>query len=217
MRRVRLLVVAVLALALLGVSPALGSGKAGWVHAWTAMPQLTEPHNLPPAPFTQENLVMDDTTLRQTVRVTEGGQQIRLRFSNAFGGTALPITKVAVALPANGQARVAAIRPGSSRPVTFQGRASVTVPIGAPGDLRPADLPGRRRRQPHGDAATWPGARPPPTSPRIRAPGRPRTSWPGTTSPTPTCPGPRPPTTGTSSAASRPPPTPGRSSWSATR
>ncbi|GLX93529.1 SGNH/GDSL hydrolase family protein [Herbidospora sp. NBRC 101105] len=131
MKRVRLLLVTVLTVALLGVTPALGQGRPDWVHTWTSMPQLTEPHNLPPAPFTQDNLVMDDTTLRQTVRVTTGGRQVRLRFSNAFGGVALPITKAAVALPADGRAGVAAIRPGSSRPVTFQGRASVSVPVGA--------------------------------------------------------------------------------------
>ncbi|WP_245657908.1 SGNH/GDSL hydrolase family protein [Herbidospora mongoliensis] len=130
-----------LAVALLGVSPALGSGEVGWVHTWTAMPQLTEPHNLPPAPFTQDNLVMDDTTLRQTVRVTAGGRQLRLRFSNAFGGAALPITKVAVALPAGGQAGAASIRPGSSRPVTFQGRESVSVPVGALAVSDPLNFP----------------------------------------------------------------------------
>ncbi|WP_062434238.1 SGNH/GDSL hydrolase family protein [Herbidospora daliensis] len=141
MKRVRLLVVTVLAVALLGVTPALGQGRPDWVHTWTSMPQLTEPHNLPPAPFTQENLVMDDTTLRQTVRVTAGGRQVRLRFSNAFGGVALPVTKVAVALPANGQAGVAAIRPGSSRPVTFQGRTSVSVPVGAQAVSDPLNFP----------------------------------------------------------------------------
>ncbi|WP_030453501.1 SGNH/GDSL hydrolase family protein [Herbidospora cretacea] len=141
MKRVRLLVVAVLTVALLGVTPALGQGRPDWVHTWTSMPQLTEPHNLPPAPFTQENLVMDDTTLRQTVRVTTGGRQVRLRFSNAFGGVALPITKAAVALPADGRAGVAAIRPGSSRPLTFQGRASVSVPVGAQAISDPLNFP----------------------------------------------------------------------------
>ncbi|GAB1818166.1 SGNH/GDSL hydrolase family protein [Herbidospora sp. RD11066] len=141
MKRVRLLVVAALAVALLGMSPAFGTGKADWVHAWTSMPQLTEPHNLPPAPFTQDDLVMNDTTLRQTVRVTAGGRQLRLRFSNAFGGAALPLTKVAVALPANGQAGVAAIKPGSSRPVTFQGRAATTVPVGAQAISDPLSFP----------------------------------------------------------------------------
>ncbi|GAA2441735.1 SGNH/GDSL hydrolase family protein [Streptomyces macrosporus] len=102
-----------------------------WVNTWTSMPQLTEPHNMPPAPFTRDGLVLDDTTLRQTVRVTVGGDRLRLRFSNAFGGTALPITAVSVALPAGGKAGTSAIRPGTSRPVTFGGRSSTVVPVGA--------------------------------------------------------------------------------------
>jgi hypothetical protein len=65
------------------------------------MPQLTEPGNMPPAPFNQDGLVMADTTLRQTVHTSVGGRHIRLRFSNAFGGAALPVTAVSVALPAS--------------------------------------------------------------------------------------------------------------------
>jgi lysophospholipase L1-like esterase len=95
------------------------------------MPQLTEPHNMPPAPFTQQNLVLADSTLRQTVRVSVGGQRIRLRLSNAFGGAPLPVTGVSVALPVQGQAGVSTIRPGTSRPVTFSGRSSVVIPVGA--------------------------------------------------------------------------------------
>jgi lysophospholipase L1-like esterase len=104
---------------------------AHWVNTWTSMPQLTEPANLPPAPFTQPNLVLADTTLRQTVHVSVGGGLLRLRYSNAFGGAALPITAVTVALPAGGQAGVSAIQPATTRPVTFDGRASTVVPIGA--------------------------------------------------------------------------------------
>jgi lysophospholipase L1-like esterase len=102
-----------------------------WVNTWVSMPQLTEPGNLPPEPFTRAGAVLVDSTLRQTVRASVGGRQLRLRFSNAFGGAALPITKVSVALPAGGQAGVSAIEPGSSRPVTFGGRASVVIPVGA--------------------------------------------------------------------------------------
>ncbi len=102
-------------------------GRRRWMHTWTAMPQLTEPHNMPPAPFTQ----LADTTLRQTVHVTVGGSKLRVRFSNAFGGAAVPLTAAAVALPAEGRAGVPAIVPGSSRPLTFGGRASVVVPVGA--------------------------------------------------------------------------------------
>jgi lysophospholipase L1-like esterase len=102
-----------------------------WVNTWSAMPQLTEPGNMPPAPFTGDRAVLVDTTLRQTVHVTTGGDRVRLRFSNAFGGTALPLTAVTVALPLGGQAGVGAIEPGTTRTVTFSGRQSTTVPVGA--------------------------------------------------------------------------------------
>ncbi|MFG2352665.1 SGNH/GDSL hydrolase family protein [Streptomyces sp. NPDC048521] len=102
-----------------------------WVHTWTGMPQLTEPANLPPAPYTGEKSVLVDTTLRQTVRVTLGGHRIRLRFSNAYGDTPLPLTAVTVALPEGGKAGASAIEPGSLRRVTFAGRDSATVPVGA--------------------------------------------------------------------------------------
>lgn len=114
-------------------APAAGTPVAAgqWVNTWASMPQLTEPGNMPPAPFTQDGLVMADATLRQTVRVTVGGPHIRLRFSNAFGGAALPITAVSVALPAGGQAGVSAIDPATTRPVTFNGRPSTVIPVGA--------------------------------------------------------------------------------------
>ncbi len=143
------LAVCVLALALVVASSALvalvrdphrtdgtGTGDTAtaarhWVNTWSAMPQLTEPGNMPPAPFTGDRAVLVDTTLRQTVRVTTGGDRVRLRFSNAFGGGALPLTAVTVALPLGGRAGVGAIEPGSSRPVTFSGSGSTTVPVGA--------------------------------------------------------------------------------------
>jgi lysophospholipase L1-like esterase len=104
-------------------APATGSPVAAgrWVNTG----------NMPPPPFTQDGLVMADTTLRQTVRITVGGPHLRLRFSNAFGGAALPITSASVALPAGGRAGVAAIEPGTARPVTFNDRASTVVPVGA--------------------------------------------------------------------------------------
>ena len=102
-----------------------------WMHTWTAMPQLTEPGNMPPVPFTGAGVVFADTTLRQTVHVTAGGTKLRVRFSNAFGGAALPITAASVALPLGGRAGVSAITPGSGQPLTFGGRPSVVVPVGA--------------------------------------------------------------------------------------
>ena len=111
-----------------------------WLHTWVSMPQLTEPGNLPPAPFTGADAVLVDTTLRQTVHTTIAGGAVRLRFSNAFGGAALPITAVSVARPAGGRAGVAGIEPGTARPVTFSGRPSITVPIGAQVVSDPVDL-----------------------------------------------------------------------------
>jgi lysophospholipase L1-like esterase len=102
-----------------------------WIDTWVAAPQLTEPSNLPPPPFTQDNLVFADSTIRQTIHVTLGGQQIRLRFSNAYGGADLPITAVSVALPLGGQAGVSAIQPGTSQPVTFDGQPGADIPVGA--------------------------------------------------------------------------------------
>ena len=111
-----------------------------WVHTWAAMPQLTEPENLPPAPYTGDDLVLAGSTLRQTIHTSVGGRRLRLRISNAFGGALLPITEVAVALPAGGRAGVAAIQPETCRGVTFSGHTSVRVPAGAQLVSDPIDL-----------------------------------------------------------------------------
>lgn len=116
-------------------------GANHWVDTWVSMPQLTETANLPPAPFTQPNEVLDDATLRQTIHTTVGGEHIRLRFSNAFGGVDLPITAVTVALPAGGRAGVSAIQPGTVRQVTFDGGQGVDIPNGAQAVSDPLNFP----------------------------------------------------------------------------
>ncbi|MDT7785631.1 MAG: hypothetical protein QOF58_4050 [Pseudonocardiales bacterium] len=123
------------------VAQAQAPARTGWVNTWTSMPQLTEPGNMPPPPFTQNGLVLADATLRQTVRVTTGGRRMRLRFSNAFGGAVLPITAVTVALPVDGRAGVSAIAPNTRQRVTFNGRSSVDVPKGALIVSDPLDFP----------------------------------------------------------------------------
>ncbi|GIM95345.1 SGNH/GDSL hydrolase family protein [Paractinoplanes toevensis] len=121
-------------------SPAAASPARRWVHTWVAMPQLTEPGNLPPAPFTGESSVLVDTTLRQTVHITIGGPRVRVRFSNAFGGAALPITAAVIGRPTDGLAGVPGVVPGSLRPLTFGGRPGTVVPIGAQVVSDPVDL-----------------------------------------------------------------------------
>lgn len=121
----------------LAVLTALFVGASGrppasrWVATWTSMPQLTEPSNLPPAPYTETDRVLDNASLRQTAHVSAGGPRIRLRFSNAFGGAPLPLTSVSVARPLGGAAGVSSVVPGSVVPVTFHGKPSATVPVGA--------------------------------------------------------------------------------------
>ncbi|BCY07087.1 GDSL-type esterase/lipase family protein [Actinoplanes sp. L3-i22] len=110
---------------------ATAAAPSSWVHTWTAMPQLTEPGNLPPAPFTGPDAVLVDTTLRQTVHTSIGGKRLRVRISNAFGTTDLPLTAVSVALPVDGRPGVSGIVPGTSRTLTFGGEPSVVVPAGA--------------------------------------------------------------------------------------
>jgi lysophospholipase L1-like esterase len=122
---------------LLAVLTALFVGASGrppasqWVATWTSMPQLTEPSNMPPAPFTGVDRVLDNASLRQTAHVSVGGPRIRLRFSNAFGGAPLPLSAVSVARPLDGRAGVSAVVPGSVVPVTFHGKPSTVIPMGA--------------------------------------------------------------------------------------
>lgn len=94
-----------------------------WTATWSSAQQLTEPHNLPPPPG------LDDTTLRQTLRISVGGSRLRIRLSNAFGNDTLHIVSAHVARAvAHGDSR---IEPGSDRTLTFHGREEVSVPVGA--------------------------------------------------------------------------------------
>ena len=133
--------VAVKSLSTTADRPASASTTGAWIHSWTAMPQLTEPGNLPPAPFTQPDRVFADSTVRQTIHISVGGRQLRLRFSNAFGTTALPITEVRIARPAGGLAGVGSIQPRSTRRVTFDDAPSVLIPVGSQAVSDPLDLP----------------------------------------------------------------------------
>jgi lysophospholipase L1-like esterase len=132
---------AMLVLGAAGQTRVAAADPAGrWADTWVAMPQLTEPGNLPPPPFTTTAGVFVDSTLRQTLHVTVGGRALRVRFSNAFGDTALVVTTAHLALPATGAVGGSAIRAGSDRTLTFQGRTAVTIPAGAQAVSDPIDL-----------------------------------------------------------------------------
>jgi lysophospholipase L1-like esterase len=112
---------AALALVVL-TGPGARGDEGRWVGTWAASPQLTEPANMPPEPG------LADATLRQVVRVSLGGERLRVRFSNAFGTKPLTILSAHVAASAGGSA----VKPKGSKPLTFDGKTSVTIPTGAP-------------------------------------------------------------------------------------
>jgi len=123
---------AAVAIALTVAAPAAGRERA-WVGAWAASQQVPEPRNALPAE------ALTDATVRQIVRVTAGGPQVRVRLSNAFGTAPLRFSAVHVAQSkAPGSP---AIDPASDRVVTFAGRPDVTVPAGAEYLSDPVDLP----------------------------------------------------------------------------
>jgi lysophospholipase L1-like esterase len=115
--------------------------RGRWVAPWTAAPQRAGPDDLPRPPFTRDGVVFAGSTLRQTVRVSAGGRRIRLRVSNAYGGTDLAVTRAGVALPRGGQAGVSSIAAGTSRAVTFGGLPAAVIPAAAQLVSDPLDFP----------------------------------------------------------------------------
>lgn len=91
-----------------------------WVGTWACSPQLADASSEPPAPG------LAGVTLRQIVHVSIGGRKIRVRFSNAFGKSALTLSSAEVAKAAGGSA----IKAGTDKPLTFNEESSVTVPAG---------------------------------------------------------------------------------------
>ncbi|GLI00763.1 SGNH/GDSL hydrolase family protein [Phytohabitans aurantiacus] len=79
----------------------------------------------------------DDQSVRQPIRVSRGGAAVRIRVSNVYGAEPLRLTGASIARAGEG----AAVRPGSLRPVTFDGRRSTVVPAGRELPSDPVALP----------------------------------------------------------------------------
>ena len=87
-------------------------------------------------------MIFYNSTIRQTLHTSTGASQIRIRISNAFGLTDLPVTGVSIALPYNGSAGVSAIQPSTLQTVTFSGgETSIIIPDGALAVSDPLDFP----------------------------------------------------------------------------
>ncbi len=93
-----------------------------WVGAWSSA-QL--------APDAKNSLAPEDypnATLRQVVRVSIGGDTLRVKLSNLFGTQPLTIDAARIAVSA--AAATARIDPATDRPLTFSASARVIIPAG---------------------------------------------------------------------------------------
>lgn len=104
-----------------------------WVASWGASQQIPEPRNALPADD------MTDATIRQIVHLSLGGEQLRVRLSNAFGTTPLHLSAVHIAKPVSPAS--SSIVPGSDRALTFSGAPDVTIPAGAEYISDPVEYP----------------------------------------------------------------------------
>lgn len=110
------------ALLLAGGAPAAAQ-NCGWQPAWTSAQMVpTGDNRLAPG-------AMTDASLRQIVRLSTGGQRIRIRISNAFGTAPLSLRAASLARPVRVDG--AGVRAGSIVPLRFGGRAAAVVPAGS--------------------------------------------------------------------------------------
>jgi len=91
-----------------------GRESNAWVSTWGASP--SDPAD-----------ALDGQTIREHVRLSLGGDRIRIRLSNRFGAGDLQVGAVHVALHGTGSGTL----PGSDRVVTFSDQPSFTIPKGA--------------------------------------------------------------------------------------
>ncbi|MGQ1889834.1 SGNH/GDSL hydrolase family protein [Thermophagus sp. OGC60D27] len=91
--------------------------QSQWVGTWSTSPQLVEPHNMPPDPGLANN------SLRQKVRVSIGGDTLRVKFSNKFSSKPVTLKKVQIATSIDGSS----IDTASIKELTFSGLSEVTM------------------------------------------------------------------------------------------
>ena len=106
---------------LLFIPQLAGAQQNAWIATWAASPQATAPNAKAPL------LNIENQTVRERVRVSIGGAQIRIRLSNEYGSAPLLIGSATVATAID----AARILPESMQRVSFGGHESVTIPAGA--------------------------------------------------------------------------------------
>jgi lysophospholipase L1-like esterase len=95
-----------------------------WVATWATSQQGPDPRQ---PQLTDEQLT--DTTVRQIVHLSVGGEELRVQLSNTFGTRPLTVDGVHVARAKSPAS--SAIEASTDHAVTFDGSASVVIPAGA--------------------------------------------------------------------------------------
>lgn len=107
--------------------PVLAKDGETWIGTWatnpTGLPNVAKLGSFTlPVPTTVKG------TVRYRLRISQGGSQIRLRFSNEYGDKPLRIDAATVGLASAGLDAAQ----GSLKVVTFGDRTGITIPAGAP-------------------------------------------------------------------------------------
>ncbi len=114
---------------------AASTPETAWTASWTASPQpLWDASFILPTGMPES---LRNQTLRETARISLGGERLRVVLSNRYGAQPLVIGAAHVALAGSG----ATILPASDRALHFGGQPGVTVTPGAQAVSDPVDLP----------------------------------------------------------------------------
>lgn len=125
---------------------------AEWRTTWYAAPMpawgadFALPTMMPPA--------LEAQTVREVVRTSVGGEQLRITYSNRYGIAPLVIGEARVALTRNESSRPASsLQDGAGMPLTFDGQRGVTIAPGqsATSDAAPLRVSARQRLS----VSTW--------------------------------------------------------------
>lgn len=94
-------------------------GAKKWVGTWTSAPYDVGSANMPPSPGLAGN------SMRQIVRVSIGGDTLRMRFTNGVGNSALTMDAVTIAVSTSG---TDAIDASTLKALTFGGSKNASIP-----------------------------------------------------------------------------------------
>ncbi|PAM93305.1 GDSL family lipase [Flavobacterium sp. IR1] len=89
----------------------------GWTGTWATAQMLVEPHNMAPSPGLAQN------TLRQIIKVSLGGNRIKLRFSNLFSDQSTVLKSVSIA----NVIETSAVDPKTQKVLSFNGNSQVVL------------------------------------------------------------------------------------------